>query len=53
LLAEIWKACKTRNSRPPLKDIFLNGIQRGGWLESNDPECYQLESSIYDDKFLW
>jgi hypothetical protein len=49
LLAEVRKACETRSTRPRLKDILVDGIQ--GWLESDDPECYQLESSINDDEF--
>ena len=36
-------------TRSRLKDILIDGIE--GWLDSEDPESYRLESALYDDEF--
>ena len=49
LIGEVQRTCEKWNTRPWLKDILIDGIK--GWLESEDPESYRLESAVYNDEF--
>ena len=49
LIIELQRTCEKLKTRSRLKDILIDGIK--GWLDSEDPESYRLESALYDDEF--
>lgn len=50
MLEAIKDTCDKWNTRPLLRDILVEGIRE--WLESPDPDDYNLDQSSYDDAHL-
>jgi hypothetical protein len=49
MLSKVKKMCEKWATRPHLRDILLDGLK--GWLESPEPDQYQLSEALYDDEF--
>ena len=49
MMDSIRDICDMWNRRPRIRNILLDGIR--GWLESPDPDMYQLECDFFDDEF--
>ena len=49
MLSAVKKTCEKWQTRPNIRNILLDGLK--GWLESPEPETYQLAEALYDDEF--